>query len=95
MLQTGQRLLQIQYEEGDKEVGAGLVKFDVELSSEGSQLVKVHEFTPGEYVLHASNLEDTDAPSAAAAREPALPDNNKTAGNPTCMLTADLSIFGL
>ena len=61
-------LLQVQYDDGDKEVGIAFGRFTLEQSHAGSQLVKVHDFKPGNYVSQTANLEEDEAATPPAAK---------------------------
>ena len=76
--------LQVQYDDGDKEVGIAFQRFCLEQSTTGSQMVKVHDFKPGNYVSQTANLEDNDAATPSAAKPSAVPQDMNAPGVLCC-----------
>lgn len=62
---------QIQYDDGDQETGAAFKSYSLEQSPEGQQVVKVHEFKPGNYLLVAKCVDGSNAAPASAAKQAA------------------------
>lgn len=62
---------QIEYDDGDQEIGATFQRYSVEQGPAAQQVVKVHEFKPGNYKPQAEHVEGSKAATTSTAKQSA------------------------
>lgn len=62
---------QIQYDDGDQEIGAAFQRYSLEQGRAGQQMVQVHEFKPGNYKPQADHVEGSKAATTTTAKQSA------------------------
>lgn len=62
---------QVQYDDGDQEIGAAFQRYSLEQGPAGQQVVKVHEFKPGNYKPQAEHVEGNNTATTSTAKQSA------------------------